>query len=115
MFALGRPALTHVAHDRDHHLIASSLHWAQADLDRKLAAVPPTTVQLEPCPHLACLGIGDIARPVCEMPGSEAVRNKQVDLALDQLARLIAEQLLGAAVDEGYLPLRANQHDRVRC
>ncbi len=41
------------------------------------------------------------------MPGPEAVRNKELDLAVDQLARLVAEQLLGAAVDETYLALRA--------
>ena len=106
-FALGRPALTDVAYDRDHQLIAVGSHRAQTDLDRKLAAVPTTTVQLEPGPHLARPRIGSISCPVGEMPGPEAVRNKELDLAVDQLARLVAEQLLGAAVDETDLALRA--------
>jgi hypothetical protein len=88
---------------------------AEADLDRKLGAVVAASVELEVGAHLARPRIGHVPRAVREVDAAEALGDEELDGAAEQLAAVVAEELLGAPVDKADATLGVGEHDRVGC
>ena len=86
------PAVGHVANSGDHERTVDIVHRAQADLDRKFAAIASLPEQIQSRAHGASLPKVCVTTPVSYVPGAQALRHEIFDVPTDQIIRGIPEQ-----------------------
>src|SRR4029079_19500236 len=90
-----------------------ALHRAEADLDRELAAVAAPAGEIEPDAHRPRARRVRIALAMSRVPGAETIGHQDLDLAPDQLARLVAEERHDLDVGEHDAAGTIDDHHRV--
>jgi hypothetical protein len=99
-----------VGHERQREHPLRRLHVAEADLDRKLGAVPAASGQDKVPAHPAHPRLGEVRPAMPGVGGLRARREQQLQRLADQLAARVTEHQLGPRVDEHDRP-RAIDHD----
>ena len=106
-------ALADVTDDRDDTQPGVAFEGAEADLDRELAAVLAASEQAEAHAHRPGPRLDAVAGPVRAVDLPEPLGEEVVDRASEEIAAVVAEQLLEPAVDEQDLTRFVRQHDAV--
>jgi len=111
----GALAVGDVAHGSDDQRPLLRSHRAEADLDRKLAAVGALAEEFPALAHGAGAGCNDEGVAVTDMPAAEAFGHQDLDRLADKAVARIAEQLLGLRVDQFDAALGIGDDDRIGC
>src|SRR5262249_8418299 len=87
------------------------LHVAQADLDGKFCAVPPTPSQVQPRAHRSDAWPGEVTGAMLSVLLANAIRQQDLERLALELVVLIAEHAFGRSVCEGDATGGADQQD----
>ena len=88
---------------------------AEADVDRKFVACLTQAEELKPGSHRSRPGVGAVAVPVTGMCSAEPFGKQCLDGLAEHFVSREPEEPLGLGVDEGDVPVRVDDHHRVRC
>lgn len=107
---LGTLALRHIADNGDRQHFPVDIEWAEANLDRELAAIFPSGRELEFGPHRTRMGIGGIVCAVVGMDAVETAWDHRLDRAAKQFVAIEAEESLRLQVDGHDSPVVIDRH-----
>ena len=103
-----------IADDRNCQGLSAGLERAEHDIYREFAAVFAETVQFEPCPHRARVGLSGVLRPTRWVTLTKSFGNKDLDGLPNQFLWVVAEETLDLRVCLQDSPITIDNEDRVR-
>src|SRR5258708_14814397 len=86
------------------------LQWTETDLYRKFVPILMQAVQFQARPHRSHPRFNEKTRAVSRMPPPEPFRHQHLNLMIEQVLTLVAEQFLDLRIDQNNLPLSIYHH-----